>query len=423
MGSLNNSKWEQIFKEYRVLEQIKEDKVFQISAKIISRFREPRLMAKFDHENNLPDIFRENNLAILPISRGDYIVSKFSAYHKFEKTENAVKYFSMPDRLESLSQNNIKSETIAINCAAASGILADFLQEEWIVPTVSGRMGSGHFQFMIDNHSGKSKYFVNVNDSQIEIDAAYEGQNFLALLEAKRDLSDDFLVRQLYYPYRTWEQKIKKKIRPVFLIYSNGIYQLYEYRFSDKKRYNSIELVQSKSYSIEENKITYSDIDKILRLGIFEEEPNDIPFPQADDFSRIINLCELLNEQALNKEEITLQYDFTSRQTDYYINAARYLGLVELYHSACRLSAMGEKFFTLKFKERQLAFCKAILAHKVFYHCFQIYREQHNVIGREEVISVMKAMCLNRLNSEDTYSRRSQTIISWIKWIERLYHS
>ena len=48
---------------------------------------------------------------------------------------------------------------------------------------------------------------IEVHNSQIEIDAGYEGLQKLALIEAKRDLSIDFLVRQLYYPFRTWKDR------------------------------------------------------------------------------------------------------------------------------------------------------------------------------------------------------------------------
>ncbi len=419
----NETAWNSIFEDFHVLEQIKNNIVFQISAKQIAAYREPRLMAKFDHENNLPSIFQKNKLAILPITRGDYIISRFSAYHQFEKNESQPTYFSVPNYLESLSRNNIKSETIAINYAAASGILADFLQEKTIIPTVSGRMGSGSFQFMIKHKNNNSKYSVLVNNSQIEIDAAYEGQNFLALLEAKRDLSADFLVRQLYYPYRTWAQKIKKTIRPVFLIYSNGIYHLYEYKFLEQELYNSIELVQQKKYSIDETKISYSDIESILMKVSIIEDPIDIPFPQADDFSRIINLCELLNEQSLNKHEITEQYDFTERQTDYYVNAVRYLGLVDISSTACRLTLAGKDLFMMGFKKRQLTFCKAILSHNIFNFCFRKYIEQNRNIDKTSFIPIMKEMHLTGVNSNETYYRRSKTILAWIKWIDRLYQN
>ena len=58
---------------------------------------------------------------------------------------------------------------------------------------------------------------------QIEIDAAYEGIHYLSLFEAKRDLSDDFLVRQLYYPFRVWSERVTKTVKPVFLIFSTNL--------------------------------------------------------------------------------------------------------------------------------------------------------------------------------------------------------
>jgi hypothetical protein len=40
------------------------------------------------------------------------------------------------------------------------------------------------------------------------------------------------------------------------------------------------------------------------------KEP-ELPFPQADRFDRVINLCELLKQKGfLSKEEITQNYDF-----------------------------------------------------------------------------------------------------------------
>ena len=58
-------------------------------------------------------------------------------------------------------------------------------------------------------------------------------------------------------------------------------------------------------------------------------EPNNIPFPQANSFERIINLCEILYENnTLSRDEITYRYDFDSRQTNYYTDAGRYLGLI-----------------------------------------------------------------------------------------------
>lgn len=201
-------------------------------------------MTKFDHKINLPDIFKINNLAILPISRGDYIISSFAAYKTFESPNFEMQRISAPDYIQSLSPQFLFSESIALNYAHASSILDDFLEDDELVSTVTGRMSSGDFDYYINTNVGKKN--VSVLNSQIEIDAAYEGINYLSLFEAKRDMSDDFLIRQLYYPYRTWERKITKPIKTVFLIFSNGVFYLYQYEFMDPKDYNSLQLKKQK---------------------------------------------------------------------------------------------------------------------------------------------------------------------------------
>ncbi len=248
--SQNDKAWEAIFEKYDILSHIESDGKFIISALQMKEYREPRLMAKFDHNINLPQIFAKNNLAILPISRGDYVISHFKAYQSFEMMDKSINRFCLPTILQSLDIDNISSETIAINCALASGILSDFLEEDILYSTVSGRMGSGQFEFYIQNSRTNAPTLVKVNNSQIEIDAAFEGVNSLALLEAKRDLSKDFLVRQLYYPYRVWRKNVTKKVKPIFLVYSNGIFSLYEYEFQNINSYNSLVLVKHKNYSI-----------------------------------------------------------------------------------------------------------------------------------------------------------------------------
>jgi len=315
--SLNDTAWEQLFVKYDILNRIEERGRFEISAAQIKEFREPRLMAKFDHAINLPEIFTDNKLAILPITRGDYVISHFNAYHVFEPDDAPITRLSLPSYIQSLDSNNIPSEAIALNCAVATGIVADFLQDDDIIPTVSGRMGSGSFTFNIANLKNNTPCLIQVNNSQIEIDAAYEGVRCLALFEAKRDLSNDFLVRQLYYPFRVWQSRVTKPVRPLYLIYSNGVYRLYEYAFNDIYNYNSLVLVRQKNYTVEDTVIEITDIQNVLKRTQIVQEP-PIQFPQADNFKRVINICELLNEQELNRNDVTEQYAFDVRQTNYY---------------------------------------------------------------------------------------------------------
>jgi hypothetical protein len=421
--SFNDVAWEKLFSKYDVLNRISADGKFEISATQIKEFREPRLMVKFDHTVNLPQIFANHQLAILPITRGDYVISHFEAYHKFENGNVPVTRVSLPTYIQSLDSNNIFSEAIALNCAVATGIVAEFLKDEDLVSTVSGRMGAGTFSFDIANSKNNTPCRVQVNNSQIEIDAAYEGIRGLALFEAKRDLSEDFLVRQLYYPFRAWQSRVTKPVRSLFLVYSNGIYRLYEYAFQDANNYSSLVLISQKNYSIEDTAIEITDIKAVLQKARTESE-SQIPFPQADSFERVINICELLNGQELSRNDITEQYAFDARQTNYYIDAVRYLGLLEKRKDVAMpiygLNDTGKRILNLNYKQRQLAFCDLILSHKVFGDILRKHLKSGNMPATGEIIQIMKSSNLYNVGSDSTFERRSSTVKGWLNWILRL---
>jgi len=146
--------WEYLINTPECLNLIENDMPLIVSADQMRCYREPRLMAKIDHSKNLPEVFRRKRLAILPISRGSYVISKFENYEKFKSpSPNVINSFPLRGDLETLSSGNITSESIALNAAMASGIIADFLGDETIVPTISGRMGSGSFSSHIKNGS------------------------------------------------------------------------------------------------------------------------------------------------------------------------------------------------------------------------------------------------------------------------------
>lgn len=416
----NGRAWKKLFEKYNILGNIEKNGIFQITSSQINEFREARLMTKFDHKKNLPKLFKENELSILPITRGSYLISQFDAYKEFEDMNSDVIRIPFPKHIESIDFENITSEATALNSAYVTGMLADFMEDEEILPTVSGRMSSDSFEFNIINTQTRTKKSINVINSQIEIDGGYEGVKTLALIEAKNSISDDFLVRQLYYPYRLWKNKINKKVKPLFLTYSNGIFSFYEYEFQEPDNYNSLNLLKQKNYSIEETKINLQDIIQVFQILKLVREP-EIPFPQADYFKRIINLCELLNENELTREEITTNYDFDPRQTNYYSDAGRYLGLInkrmENGQIIFSLTNEGDKLFRLKYKARQLKFVELILRHKVFNEVFKRSVTDGEIPSRKEIIDIMKNSELFNIRSEETFNRRASTVIAWVNWI------
>lgn len=420
--SKNDIAWEAIFEEYRILDRLAKNDRVSISSMEINEFREARLMTKFDHRSQLPELFVEHKLSILPTSRGIYEIGAFETFCDFNKEDVEIVPVNFPTFLESIDYKDITSESIAINCAFISKILHDFTGEENLFPTVSGRMSSSLFDFAINS---KQKTFrINVENSQIEIDGGFEGDNSLNLIEAKNYISDDFLIRQLYYPYRLWSDKIVKRVRPIFLTYSNGIFDLREYEFTNPELYNSIRLLQHKKYALQERDINIENIQNILDNVQVTKEP-ELPFPQADSFERVINLCELLKQKGfISKEDITHNYDFDHRQTDYYSNAAKYLGLIEgrceNQQIGCTLTQDGIRIFNLPIVERQLEFVRLILSRAAFKNTLKLYFDKGDVPTKDEVIEIMKDARLYNIDSEQTYRRRASTVISWINWILEL---
>ncbi len=418
----NDFAWELLFKKHNIAQNVLDNGLFKISSAEINEFREARLMTKFDHRSQLPKIFSKNNFSILPVSRGGYVIGEFKTFCDFESDKSKLLHIEFPSHLESIDYKNITSEATAINCAFISKMLHNFTGETNLISTVSGRMGSSSFAFAIKTFQGTQR--LQVENSQIEIDGGYEGDSSLVLIEAKNYIAEDFLVRQLYYPYRLWRKKIAKNVRSIFLTYSNGVFQFREYKFSNPDCYNSISLQKSKKYVIYDDVFNIEVVEEILEFTKVVPESMEISFPQADSFERVINLCEHLYQKGfMGKEEITLKYDFDARQTDYYTNAGRYLGLIKTIPDpltrqiGCMLTETGKRIFNTNLVERQKEFLKLIVSHSVFKQVLRESLDSGKVIARKDVLEIMKSSRICRLSSDKTYSRRASTVLSWINWV------
>ena len=157
MGNKNeltsNQAWQALIKKYNILEKIKNNGHFIIKSSDIKKFREPRLMAKWDSSDSLPKVLKDNKINILPISRSSYIISDFILYQEIPELVERVTQMTKVDipEYESINIKNINSEANAINVLTISGILDDFLETENNVLTFNGRMGTGIFDFTVNS--------------------------------------------------------------------------------------------------------------------------------------------------------------------------------------------------------------------------------------------------------------------------------
>lgn len=425
--SKNDRAWEILFNEENILEKINQDGLFYISSARINEQREARLMAKFDHVVQLPKIFSKNKLSILPVSRRGYVIGHFDSYFNLpEKHSAEIVYLSLPEHIETIDPQNIYSESSAILCAFHSGMISDVIGEEVDI-TVLSRMSTGIFDYQIQDIKKSINQTISVENSQCEIDGGFEGENKFAIIEAKCESVEDFIVRQLYYPYRLWKSKTNKEVVPIFLSISNDIFSFYKFRFSNFSTYNSIELISEHRYCLGFYGIEISNIRNILENIKIIPDLEQIPFPQADHFPRIVDLLGRLHNanKPLSKDEITLVYAFDVRQTQYYVSAAIYLGLIDRVRVkndvTFALSSKGQFIMIQYPQNRNLELAKSILCHRIFNLSLRAYLQKAEIPSVKDIVLIMK-MGTEEIatSSQTTCERRAQTVRGWISWILEL---
>lgn len=423
-----NEAWKKLIEKYDILSKVESDGIFQIKASEIKEFKEPRLMAKWDCTASLPSVFKANNLNILPDSRNSYVLGDFLLYESIPELTEAVSkmdYVELPE-YETIDVNNISSEANAINVLILSGILDDFLQEEGTVETFNGRMGTGEFEFVVNTFRG-NKQKISVKNAQCEIDGGFENENYVIIMEAKNVLNEDFHVRQLYYPYRLWRNRVSKPIRLIFSIYTNMIFRLFEYRFADESDYSSIELVKTKNYSLQDTTIEIEDLIEVRKATtvLYRDDQNDdlsVPFIQANSFERVISLLENIKNNPMTTEQIAELMEFDERQSDYYYNAGAYIGIFEKKKDDGQikvfLTKLGEDVFSLNYKKRQLKFVELILQHQIFADCFDMVIQNDGEMPDKRTIENL--MREYNVCNEAQIVRRASSVQGWLKWLFNL---
>ena len=421
-----NEAWKVLIDKYNILEEVQENGCYHIKASQIKQFKEPRLMAKWDSTDALPKVLRDNKINILPDSRSSYVIGDFLLYQEIpilEENVTQMAHVELPD-YESIDVNNISSEANAINVLLLTGILDDFLNTNNNVATFNGRMGTGEFEFVVDT-TRNIKQKISVNNAQCEIDGGFENNDSVVIMEAKNVVHEDFHIRQLYYPYRLWKNKVNKPIRLVFSVYSNMIYRLFEYRFNILEDYSSIELVRTKNYSLQDTTITLDDLFRVRKDTLVKTDDNmdnsDVPFIQANSMERIISLLENMYENPMTSQQIAELMDFEPRQSDYYYNAGKYLGLFEKVNEdkqrVVALTSLGNKVFKLNYKERQLKIVEFILEHQIFSDLFDGMIKTGDMPNKKDIEDEMRAL---HVCDEGQIVRRASSIYGWLKWIFNL---
>jgi hypothetical protein len=252
----NSRSWKKIFDDYKVLNHDFNKGPFPVSAgqikKSCQRFKETgekevRILCKQDSREDRPEIFQKHGLFLLPIKNGFYNIIKGEGYVDIPPINSKVVIYNqkLDFRLETSDIGD--SEMQHLDFAYAVSLIRTFMGDSSLVLTIRGRKYTPDFDFYV----GKQQ--IKVSSVQTEVDAGYEGKNQIVLVEAKNFDATNVIIRQLYYPYRQWQSRTKKKVVTLFFDrdHKQNTYSIWRFEFGDPKDYNSIRLVKSGKFRIE----------------------------------------------------------------------------------------------------------------------------------------------------------------------------
>lgn len=424
--SKRDEAWDRFFEATGVLSQIERTGYCIITADALKEHghREPRLMAKIDTLAERPKSFAAHHLSLFPTRNGEYILFRDTTnktYYQFGRELQEIpiqEYVSAVDlhAFDAFPGYQILNESQAIDFAYISSLLRHFTGDARLNLVIRGRNYSGAFHFLLPN----SEHHVDVCGVQIEVDAGYESNAGIYLIEAKVGQRSDFNIRQLYYPYLEWKTRSRKRIVPIFLAFTNGKYYLTEFRFAES--FGDLHVVRSECYVINENPRPALHLNQLLAEtagDLLPFEPS-VPFPQADDLDKVIDTIRAVNEGVQTKESLATFFEFDERQGDYYANAAAYLGFLTRTREGFVISETGRNYLGLRSRRQRMeALVRQLLIRPTFRQVLERLQERRfdpSQIQRAEIAQVIQA---NTDLRKSTPTRRSQTVQSWVKWLHQ----
>jgi len=255
----NSKSWKKIFDDYEILKHDFDKSPFSISATQIKRScqrfketgeKEVRILCKQDSREDRHDIFIKNKLFLLPVKNGYYNIIKGEGYVDIPEIKKEIIVYSSKLDFQLDTTKIGDSEMQHLDYAYAVSLIRTFIDDSSLVLTIRGRKYTPEFEFYV------GKQPIKVSSVQTEVDAGYEGKNKIVLVEAKNFSATNVIIRQLYYPYRQWQEHTRKKVITLFFdkVRGEDVYSIWQFEFTDPKNYNSIKLVKSGKFRIVEKK-------------------------------------------------------------------------------------------------------------------------------------------------------------------------
>ncbi len=245
--------WKKIFDDYKIYKHDFNKEPFYITATQIKRAcqdfketgeKEVRILCKQDQREDRPKVFIENNLFLLPVVNKKYVIIKGEGYVDIPEVKKSEEVYTSKLKFHLDTSLIGNSEMQHLDFAYASSLIRTFMKDNSLVLTIRGRKYTPQFSFKVGKHT------IEVRSVQTEVDAGFEGEKQVVLVEAKNSNTKNTIIRQLYYPFKQWQAHTDKKVVTLFFTKTGDGYSIWHFRFKDIEDYNSIELVRAGKFVI-----------------------------------------------------------------------------------------------------------------------------------------------------------------------------
>ena len=141
---------------------------------------------------------------------------------------------------------------------------------------------------------------------------------------------------------------------------------------------------------------------------------NTFPFPQADNINKIVILLNMDDEALLSDSAFLGRFlgGITERQVSYYTSAMKYLGLITADRKYTPHAIYMRELSTFN---QNIELAKLLLTDPTLAKVYFMEKALETKLDRNDVMDIMREYV--SLGSEIMYQRRSQTVMSWISWI------
>jgi len=380
---------------------------------------ELRLMAKMDSSTDVPAALRRHGYFLLPIKNGEYLLVRGNGFHALENLPEPPTVYRPQLDFDLMTLSVGDSEMQHLDYCYNIGLFEKFAGVTGLRQTIRGRKRMPAIEFSAGN-LGPIRVQSGV---QVEVDSGCEGRNDIVLIEGKSGQPPDFIVRQLFYPYRKWRHEIpQKRIRPWFFcshdVAGRRLYRFWEYTFADDAQYQSLTLRRGEAFFVEPRRTRLTVAELLHKHTAHRSSERLWDVPQADAFWRVAEIPLLITQDINTSARVATHYGFDPRQSSYYRQAAEFLGLVSLDKKThiYRLTDLGHEYVSRGADERRELLAGLLAQFPPMRATLELSTQAgERGIGRNEIAALIAR---HSVIGKSTPNRRAATLLAWLDWLK-----